>query len=168
MGGIRKIMVLWQAVFLAASPLVTAPPSYLTRLYYNGSAAKSHSTTTQYRQLRRLVTYGNIRMPFSFFKTNLKSNNVEKCNFKKPCKEVFIKNFNNISKCNLSESFHLAQGSPNIFFPYIRMSFVCNKRVNTEIRIHTSIIIIHCTNYLSSHWLKAYSFLGNHRNLQIN
>ena len=26
----------------------------LTRLYYNGSAAKSHSTTTQYRQLRRL------------------------------------------------------------------------------------------------------------------
>ena len=54
MGGIRKIMVLWQAVFLAASPLVTAPPSNLTRLYYNGSAAKSHSTTTQYRQLRRL------------------------------------------------------------------------------------------------------------------
>ena len=40
--------------FLAASPLVTAPPSNLTRLYYNGSAAKSHSTTTQYRQLRRL------------------------------------------------------------------------------------------------------------------
>ena len=39
-------------VFLAASPLVTAPPSNLTRLYYNGSAAKSHSTTTQYRQLR--------------------------------------------------------------------------------------------------------------------
>ena len=53
-GGIRKIMVFWQAVFLAASPLVTAPPSNLTRLYYNGSAAKSHSTTTQYRQLRRL------------------------------------------------------------------------------------------------------------------
>ena len=53
-GGIRKIMVLWQAVFLAASPLVTALPSNLTRLYYNGSAAKSHSTTTQYRQLRRL------------------------------------------------------------------------------------------------------------------
>ena len=47
-------MVLWQAVFLAASPLVTAPPSNLTRLYYNGSAAKSHSTTLQYRQLRRL------------------------------------------------------------------------------------------------------------------
>ena len=42
-------------VFLAASPLVTAPPSNLTRLYYNGSAAKSHSTTTQYRQLRRLT-----------------------------------------------------------------------------------------------------------------
>ena len=40
--------------FLAASPLVTAPPSNLTGLYYNGSAAKSHSTTTQYRQLRRL------------------------------------------------------------------------------------------------------------------
>ena len=53
-GGIRKIMVLWQAVFLAASPLVTAPPSNQTRLYYNGSAAKPHSTTTQYRQLRRL------------------------------------------------------------------------------------------------------------------
>ena len=50
-GGIRKIMVLWQAVFLAASPLVTATPSNLTRLYYNGSAAKCHSTTTQYRQL---------------------------------------------------------------------------------------------------------------------
>ena len=57
-GGIRKIMVLWQAVFLAASPLVTAPPSNLTRLYYNGSAAKSHSTTTQYRQLRRLRLLG--------------------------------------------------------------------------------------------------------------
>ena len=38
------------------------------------------------------------------------------------------------------------------------MSFVCNKGVNTKTRIHTSIIIIHCTNYLSSHWLKAYSF----------
>ena len=35
-------------------PLVTAAPSNLTRLYYNGSVAKSHSTTTQYRQLRRL------------------------------------------------------------------------------------------------------------------
>ena len=44
-----------EAVFLAASPLVTAPPSNLTRIYYNGSAAKSHSTTTQYRQLRRLL-----------------------------------------------------------------------------------------------------------------
>ena len=43
-----------EAVFLAASPLVTGPPSNLTRLYCNGSAAKSHSTTTQYRQLRRL------------------------------------------------------------------------------------------------------------------
>ena len=42
-------------VFLAASPLVTAPPSNVTRLYYNGSAAKSHSTTTLYRQLRRLL-----------------------------------------------------------------------------------------------------------------
>ena len=41
-------------VFLSASPLDTAPPSNLPRLYYNGSAAKSHSTTTQYRQLRRL------------------------------------------------------------------------------------------------------------------
>ena len=38
-------------VFLAASP------SNLTRLYYNGSAAKSHSTTTQYLQLRRLVFF---------------------------------------------------------------------------------------------------------------
>ena len=44
-----------EAVFLAASPLVTAPPSNLTRLYYNGSAAKSYSPTTQYRQLRRLI-----------------------------------------------------------------------------------------------------------------
>ena len=43
-------------IFLAASPLVTAPPSNFTRLYYNGSAAKSHSTTTQYRQLRRLIS----------------------------------------------------------------------------------------------------------------
>ena len=60
-GGIRKIMVLWQAVFLAASPLVTAPPSNLTRLYYNGSAAKSHSTTTQYRQLRRLTAVELLR-----------------------------------------------------------------------------------------------------------
>ena len=34
-----------------------APPSNLTRLYYNGSAAKSHSTTTQYRQPRRLISY---------------------------------------------------------------------------------------------------------------
>ena len=33
---------------------LTATLSNLTRLYYNGSAAKSHSTTTQYRQLRRL------------------------------------------------------------------------------------------------------------------
>ena len=47
-------MVLWQAVFLPASPLVTAPPSNLTPLYYDGSAAKFHSTTTQYRQLCRL------------------------------------------------------------------------------------------------------------------
>ena len=43
-----------EILFLAASPLVTAPPSNLTRLCYNGSAAKSHSTTTQYRQRRRL------------------------------------------------------------------------------------------------------------------
>ena len=34
-GGIRKIMVFWQAVFLAASPLVTAPPPNLTRLLHN-------------------------------------------------------------------------------------------------------------------------------------
>ena len=44
-----------EILFLAASSLVTAPLSNLTRLYYNGSAAKSHSTSTQYRQLRRLV-----------------------------------------------------------------------------------------------------------------
>ena len=43
-------------IFLAASPLVMAPPSNFTRLYYNGSTAKSHSTTTQYRQLRRLIS----------------------------------------------------------------------------------------------------------------
>ena len=30
-GGFRKIMVLWQAVFLATSPLVTAPQSNLTQ-----------------------------------------------------------------------------------------------------------------------------------------
>ena len=65
-GGIRKIMVLWQAVFLTASPLVTAPPSNLTRLYYNGSAAKSHSTTTQYRQLRRL-TKPEMNLPWEIF-----------------------------------------------------------------------------------------------------
>ena len=46
-----------EAVFLAASPQVTAPPSNLIRLYYNGSAAKSYSTTTQYRQLR---SYPNL------------------------------------------------------------------------------------------------------------
>ena len=33
---------------------LTATLSNLTRLYYNGSAAKSHPTTRQYRQLRRL------------------------------------------------------------------------------------------------------------------
>ena len=42
-------------VFLAASPRVTAPPSSLTRLYYNGYAAKSHLTATQYHQLCRLA-----------------------------------------------------------------------------------------------------------------
>ena len=36
---------------------------------------------------------------------------------------IFLNNvFNNVS-------FHLAQGSAKHFFPYIRMSFVCNKRV---------------------------------------
>ena len=49
-----------EAVFLAASPLVTAPPPNLTRLYYNRSAAKSHSTTTQYHQLRRLQEHKNM------------------------------------------------------------------------------------------------------------
>ena len=33
---------------------VVVTRSNLTRLYCNGSAAKSHSATTQYRQLRRL------------------------------------------------------------------------------------------------------------------
>ena len=50
-----------EAVFLAASPPVTAPPSNLTRLYYNGFAAKSHSTTTQYCQLCRLTLKGLFR-----------------------------------------------------------------------------------------------------------
>ena len=54
-------------VFLAASPLVTAPPSNLTRLYYNGSAAKSHSTTTQYRQLRRLLDLTRSNQWFDIF-----------------------------------------------------------------------------------------------------
>ena len=61
-GGIPKIMVLWQAVFLAASPLVTATPSNLTRLYYNGSAAKCHSTTTQYRQLAGYSIFNSDRV----------------------------------------------------------------------------------------------------------
>ena len=80
-GGIRKIMVLWQAVFLAASPLVTAPPSNLTRLYYNGSAAKSHSNTTQYRQLRRLFTtsFNLCVMPQNVI-TDSKSNSNAKSN----------------------------------------------------------------------------------------
>ena len=34
-GDIRKFMVLWQAVYLAASPLVSAPPPNLTRLVHN-------------------------------------------------------------------------------------------------------------------------------------
>ena len=41
--------------FEALTYVLIVPPSNLTRLYYNGSAAKSHSTTTQYRQLRRLA-----------------------------------------------------------------------------------------------------------------
>ena len=58
---------IWQPAQLAVlcgceikvwSPLVTARPSNLTRLYYNGSAAKSHSTTTQYRQLGGLSIWG--------------------------------------------------------------------------------------------------------------
>ena len=49
-----------EMVFLAVSPLVTAPPSNLTRLYYNGSAAKSHSPTTPYRQLHRLHGFAII------------------------------------------------------------------------------------------------------------
>ena len=82
MGGIRKIMVLWQAVFLAASPLVTAPPSNLTRLYYNGSAAKSHSTTTQYRQLRRLCRGRQGIETSKLFKTqNNSRDSTWNCNF---------------------------------------------------------------------------------------
>ena len=57
-GGIRKLMVLLQAVFLAASPLVMAPPSNLTRLYYNGSAVKSYSTILQ--RLRRQISLDYI------------------------------------------------------------------------------------------------------------
>ena len=41
-GGIRKIMVLWQAVFLAASPLVTAPPPNLTRLLHNTASYEGY------------------------------------------------------------------------------------------------------------------------------
>ena len=54
-------------VFLVASPLVTAPPSNLTRLYYNGSAAKSHSITTQYRQLRRLSDSRSLYQKLKFY-----------------------------------------------------------------------------------------------------
>ena len=57
-------------VFLAASPLVTAPPSNLSRLYYNGSAAESYSNTTQYRQLRRLLDCEQSLFFFSFSKGN--------------------------------------------------------------------------------------------------
>ena len=35
MGGIRKILVLWQAVFLAASLFMAAPLPNLTRLVHN-------------------------------------------------------------------------------------------------------------------------------------
>ena len=38
---------------------------WVTRLYYNGSAAKSHSTTTQYRQLRGLE---KLLLNYSSFK----------------------------------------------------------------------------------------------------
>ena len=48
-------------VFLAASPLVTAPPSNLTRLYYNGSAVKSHSTILQ--RLRRQISLDYYTIP---------------------------------------------------------------------------------------------------------
>ena len=43
------------------SPLVTAPPSNLTRLYYNGSAAKSHSTLLQ--RLRRQISVDYYTIP---------------------------------------------------------------------------------------------------------
>ena len=50
---------------ITASPLVTAPPSNITRLYYNGSAAKSHSTT--------IVEYQNTQnKPSNIPKTILK------------------------------------------------------------------------------------------------
>ena len=45
---------------------LTAEPSNLTPLYYNGSAAKSHSTTTQYRQLRRLRV--TVKREWAIFK----------------------------------------------------------------------------------------------------
>ena len=72
-----------EVVFLAASPLVTAPPSNLTRLYYNGSAAKSHSTTTQYRQLRRLVrcqsAYRMCMSSLPFFPSSLSPTPFDAC-----------------------------------------------------------------------------------------
>ena len=40
---------------------------YLRRLYYSGSAAKSHSTTTKYRQLRRLRKQQQIRTSHGYF-----------------------------------------------------------------------------------------------------
>ena len=41
---------------------MTAPPSNLNRLYYNSFAAKSHSTTTQYRQVRRLQKLKQLKL----------------------------------------------------------------------------------------------------------
>ena len=125
-------------------------------------------------------------MPFSSFKTIFSSNNFEKSNLQKPCKDVFITNFNNVSKCNQVNHSIQRQVAQNIFFPYIRMLSVCNRVVfqsRSLIQIRASnkrvtyghtdtykhyYIIIHCTHYLSSHWLKVYSIFGNHRNPQIN
>ena len=69
-----KKSIIDDQIVLAASPLVTAPPSSLIRLYYNGSADKSHLTTTQYGQLRRLpedrfyVPLGNPKVSSSSHK----------------------------------------------------------------------------------------------------
>ena len=52
-------MVLWQAVFLAASPLVTAPPPNLTRLLHNTASYAGYDviTTTSLFQYYKFIQY---------------------------------------------------------------------------------------------------------------